>query len=817
MRQFRIIKSLKFIAVSTTKESKVKFSQARVKEILADYRLACESREASLLGRKEVFMGKAKFGIFGDGKEVAQLAMAKVFRNGDFRAGYYRDQTFMFAIGELTLLQYFAQLYAHTDVEADPASAGRLMNGHFATRMLDEKGELKNLSQIKNSSADISPTAGQMPRLLGMAYASKLFRNNPELHQFKNLSNEGNEIAFGTIGNASTSEGMFYEAINAAGVLQVPMLMSVWDDNYGISVPQEYHTTKGSISKVLEGFRRNEKENGFEIFNVKGWNYQSLINTYQQAEKICREEHVPVLVHVEEVTQPQGHSTSGSHERYKSKERLAWEIEHDCNHKMKQWILEDVLVVPEELEEIEKEAKQAARDAKEKAWKAFNNDIQNEFKEVLGILGRAAEQSNKKEEIEEIKNQLEKTINPIRSDNMRAAKKTLRFLREEETDSRTELQNWVDRILNESIDRYSSHLYSQSEQSALKVEEIKPVFSENSREVDGREVLNACFTAAFSRDARVFAFGEDVGKIGDVNQGFVGLQEKFGELRLTDTGIRECTIIGQGIGAALRGLRPIAEIQYLDYLLYALQILSDDLACLQYRTKGGQKAPLIIRTRGHRLEGVWHAGSPMGMILHSLRGIYILVPRNMTQAAGFYNTMLKSDDPAMIIECLNGYRLKEQIPDNVGEFTVPIGVPEILREGSDVTVVTYGSMCRVVMEAAGELEKFGITCEVIDVQTLLPFDINHSIVESIKKTNRVVFADEDVPGGASAFMMQKVLEDQRGYQYLDSTPVTITAKEHRPAYSSDGDYFSKPNTEEVFDKIYTMMREANPSGFPPIY
>ena len=817
MNRFQVIKSLKSIAVSTTKESKVKFSQAKVKEILADYRLACESREASLLGRKEVFMGKAKFGIFGDGKEVAQLAMAKVFRNGDFRAGYYRDQTFMLAIGELTLLQYFAQLYAHTDVEADPASAGRLMNGHFATRMLDEKGELKNLSQLKNSSADISPTAGQMPRLLGMAYASKLFRNNPDLHQFKNLSNEGNEIAFGTIGNASTSEGMFYEAINAAGVLQVPMLMSVWDDNYGISVPQEYHTTKRSISKVLEGFRRNESENGFEIFNVKGWNYQALINTYQQAEKICRVEHVPVLVHVEEVTQPQGHSTSGSHERYKPKERLSWEVAHDCILKMKQWILEDVLVVPEELEEIEKEAKQSAREAKEKAWKAFNSDIQKEFKEVLGILERAAAHSNKREELEEIKDQLEKTINPIRSDTMRAARKTLRLLREEETEPRTELQNWVDRITDESIDRYSSHLYSQSEQSALKVEEVKPVFSENSREVDGREVLNACFSAAFGRDARVFAFGEDVGKIGDVNQGFVGLQEKFGELRLTDTGIRECTIIGQGIGAALRGLRPIAEIQYLDYLLYALQILSDDLACLQYRTKGGQKAPLIIRTRGHRLEGVWHAGSPMGMILHSLRGIYILVPRNMTQAAGFYNTMLKSDDPAMIIECLNGYRLKEQIPDNVGEFTVPIGIPDILREGTDITVVTYGSMCRVVMEAAYELQKVGISCEVIDVQTLLPFDIHHSIVESIRKTNRVVFADEDVPGGASAFMLQKVLEEQKGYQHLDSAPVTITAKEHRPAYSSDGDYFSKPNTEDVFDKIYALIRENNPSAFPPIY
>jgi 2-oxoisovalerate dehydrogenase E1 component len=803
--------------VSTTKESRVKFSQAKVKEILADYRLACESREASLLGRKEVFMGKAKFGIFGDGKEVAQLAMAKVFRNGDFRAGYYRDQTFMLAIGQLTLEQYFAQLYAHTDVEADPASAGRLMNGHFATRMLDEKGELKNLTQLKNSSADISPTAGQMPRLLGMAYASKLFRKNPDLAPFKNLSINGNEIAFGTIGNASTSEGMFYEAINAAGVLQVPMLMSVWDDNYGISVPQEFHTTRGSISKVLDGFRRNESENGFEIFKVRGWDYKALISTYQRAEKICREEHVPILIHVEEVTQPQGHSTSGSHERYKSKERLAWEAEHDCIVKMRGWIIDEVLVVPEELDAIEKEAKQTARDAKEKAWKAFNSEIQKEVKVVIDLLNRAGEQSQHREELEEVKIQLQKTINPLWIDCMKAAKKGLRLMLHESSETRVELVDWVTRINKECDERYGSHLYSQSEESALKVEEVKPVFSENSREVDGREVLNACFLAAFTRDPKVFAFGEDVGKIGDVNQGFAGLQEKFGVLRVTDTGIRECTILGQGIGAALRGLRPIAEIQYLDYLLYALQIMSDDLACLQYRTRGGQKAPVIIRTRGHRLEGVWHSGSPMGMILHSLRGIYVLVPRNMTQAAGFYNTMLKSDDPAIIVECLNGYRLKEQIPDNIGEFTLPLGIPEVIREGSDVTVVTYGSMCRIVMEAASELEKVGISCEVIDVQTLLPFDIHQSLVESIKKTNRVVFADEDVPGGASAFMMQKVLEEQKGYQYLDSTPVTITAKEHRPAYGSDGDYFSKPNAEEIFDKIYSMMGEVNPSDFPKIY
>jgi 2-oxoisovalerate dehydrogenase E1 component len=803
--------------VSTTKESKVKFSQAKVKEILADYRLAWVSREASLLGRKEVFMGKAKFGIFGDGKEVAQLAMAKVFKNGDFRSGYYRDQTFMFAIGELTVQQFFAQLYAHTDIDAEPASAGRLMTGHYATRMLDESGQLKDLTKSKNSSADISPTAAQMPRLVGLAYASKLFRNNPELKQYKNLSVNGNEIAFGTIGNASTSEGMFYEAINAGGVLQVPMLVSVWDDGYGISVPAEYHTTKSSISKVLEGFRRNDTEKGYEIFLAKGWDYPGLLLTYQQAEKVCREEHVPVLIHVEEVTQPQGHSTSGSHERYKSKERLQWEADHDCLLKMREWIINEVLVLPEEVDEIEKEAKLAARDAKDKAWKAFNVDIQKDFKEILEILNSAIEESKSKDELTEIKETLRTAVNPIRMDCLRAAKRSLRLLREEDIAARQELIDWIKEIETKNEKRYSSHLYSESEQAALKVEEIAPQYSDSSQQVDGRELLQACFTAALTRDPRVFAFGEDVGKIGDVNQGFAGLQAKFGELRVSDTGIRECTILGQGIGTALRGLRPIAEIQYLDYLLYALQIMSDDLACLQYRTKGGQKAPVIIRTRGHRLEGVWHAGSPIGMMLNSLRGIYILVPRNMTQAAGFYNTMLKSDDVAIIIECLNGYRLKEQLPDNIGEFTVALGKPEILKEGNDITIVTYGSMCRVVMQTAEDLQEYGISCEVIDVQTLLPFDIHHVIVDSIKKTNRVVFTDEDVPGGATAYMMQKVLEEQQAFQYLDSVPVTIAAKEHRPAYASDGDYFTKPNAEDLFEKIYAIMHEVNPNKFPSIY
>jgi 2-oxoisovalerate dehydrogenase E1 component len=800
--------------MSQTKTIKAKFTERKASAILADYRLACASREASLLGRKEVFMGKAKFGIFGDGKEVAQLAMAKVFRPGDFRSGYYRDQTLMLAIGELTLQQYFAQLYAHTDVAADPASAGRLMNGHYATRMLDDSGEYKQLSKLKNSSADVSPTGSQMPRLVGLAYASKLFRNNPALHAYKELSNKGNEIAFGTIGNASTSEGMFFESINAAGVLQIPMLTAVWDDDYGISVPQDYQTTKGSISKILAGFQRNETEKGYEIFTVRGWDYVGLCKTFEDAEKICREEHVPVVIHVTEMTQPQGHSTSGSHERYKSKERLKWEVEFDCNRKMREWMLENELCTVEEITEIEKEAKAFAKSEKDAAWKAFNKAIQGDQHELTAYLEEAIAVDPA---IEDIKRELDKTINPTRLDSVKAAKKALRLLRGTDGDAREKIVHWVERSAVENLDRYGSHLYSESAQSALKVEEVKAEYSESPPLIDGREILQNCFRAALERDPRVLAFGEDVGKIGDVNQGFAGLQEKFTDLRVTDTGIRECTIVGQGIGLALRGLRPIAEIQYLDYLLYAIQIMSDDLACLQYRTKGGQKAPLIIRTRGHRLEGVWHAGSPISLVLGGLRGIYILTPRDMTQAAGFYNTMLRSDDPALIIECLNGYRMKEKLPSNIGEYTVPLGVPEILRSGVDLSIVTYGSMCRVVMEAAFELDKMGISCEVIDVQSLLPFDIHHSIVESVKKTNRVVFADEDVPGGATSFMMQKVLEEQEGYQFLDSKPMTITGKEHRPAYGSDGDYFSKPSVEEVVDKIYEMMREADPDKFPPLY
>ena len=789
----------------------------KVEDILSDYRLAVESREASIIGRKEVFMGKAKFGIFGDGKELAQIAMAKVFRNGDFRSGYYRDQTFMMAIDGLTVQEYFAQLYAHMSVEAEPASGGRMMNGHFANRLLDENGKWKKQTEMKNSSSDISPTAAQMPRLVGLAYASKLYRQNTDLHDQTDFSIKGNEVAFGTIGNASTSEGHFFEAINAAGVLQVPMVISVWDDDYGISVPKEYHTTGGSISEFLAGIQRTKDKLGYEIIKVKGWDYDALVAAYQKAEQVAREEHVPVFVHVNEITQPQGHSTSGSHERYKSKERLEWEKDHDCNVKFKQWILENELASEEELAKLEKEAKASAKAARAAAWEVFISEIKQEQKQATDILDALAEESAQGAAIIQLVAELKKTVNPIRLETTRVVKKVLRLTRNEETSARASLVAWLEKSEALNEERYSSLVMSASDEASIKVAEIKAKYSENSPLVDGREVLQACFDAALSRDPRVFAIGEDVGKIGDVNQAFAGLQDKYGELRVTDTGIRETTIIGQGIGAALRGLRPITEIQYLDYLLYAIQTLSDDLATLQYRTAGGQKAPLIIRTRGHRLEGVWHSGSPISMILGSLRGINVLVPRDMTQAAGFYNTMLKSDDPALIIECLNGYRLKERIPDNIGEFTVPLGVPEVLREGTDVTVVTYGSMCRVVMQAAEELEEIGVSVEVIDVQSLLPFDVDKKIVESLKKTNRVIFADEDVPGGASAYMMQKVVEEQGGYFHLDSQPVTISAKEHRPAYASDGDYWSKPNVETVFDKVYALMEEVDPQRFPKLY
>ena len=788
-------------------------------DFLNDYRLAWESRHASLAGRKEVFMGKAKFGIFGDGKEVPQLAMARAFQNGDFRSGYYRDQTFMVAIGQLTWQQYFDQLYATPDVEAEPATAGRAMNGHFATRMLDEDGNLTNLAQTKNSSSDVSPTASQMPRLLGMAYASKLFRQNPELHQFTHLSNNGNEVAFGTIGNASTSEGMFFEALNAAGVLQVPMLVSVWDDHYGISVPAEYQTTKQSISDIMMGLQRDgEGQSGFEIYVVRGWDYAGLLDTYQRAATVCREQHVPVLIHVTELTQPQGHSTSGSHERYKSKDRLGWEEAHDCLHKLREWLLAEGHATEGELDDIEKTAAATIKIARTAAWAEFFDPIKAERDEAVALLDKLVADTGTENTLHELVEQLKVNPTPIRADIVRTMRRVLRHVRNEKRSySRRAVQRHLEQLLAENADRYNSNLFSQSEFAIGNIEEVAATFAADAPLVDGREVLQACFDANFQRDPSIFAIGEDVGRIGDVNQAFAGLQEKFGELRVTDTGIRECTIVGQGIGAALRGLRPITEIQYLDYLLYAIQILSDDLASLQYRTKGGQKAPLIVRTRGHRLEGVWHSGSPMAMVLGSIRGMHVCVPRNMTQAAGFYNTLLRSDEPALVVECLNGYRLKEKIPANVGEFTLALGHPEVLQAGTDVTVVTYGSMCRIVMEAAKQLAEVGISVEVIDVQTLLPFDVEHMIADSLQKTSRVLFADEDVPGGATAYMMQHVLDEQQAYRFLDAQPRCLTAQAHRPAYSSDGDYFSKPNAEDVFDTLYEMMSEAEPERFPEIY
>ncbi|MEP0711830.1 MAG: thiamine pyrophosphate-dependent enzyme [Algoriphagus sp.] len=784
--------------------------------VLEDFRIAMISRHASLVGRKEVFMGKAKFGIFGDGKELAQVALARAFQLGDFRSGYYRDQTFMFAIGELTVQQYFAQLYAYTNVTAEPASAGRLMNGHFATRSLNEDGSWKDLTKKYNSAADISPTAAQMPKLLGLAYASKLYRENKGLKDLSTFSVNGNEVAWGTIGNASTSEGMFYESINAAGVLQVPMVVSVWDDGYGISVPNEYHTTKGSISEVLAGFERSDAQKGIEIIRVKGWDYEALLNAFASAGELARTSHVPVLIHVLELTQPQGHSTSGSHERYKDSKRLQWEKEWDCIAKFREYILSNKIANADALDKIETEAKALVKQEKEAAWSAFSNEIKKELNEAVVLLKAAAHHSTRKVLINQLADELSKTINPIRKDVMVAVRKALLTLRLDSPAAKADLKAWYEKQNDLNFDRYNSHLYSQTEWSALKVEEVPAQFNDNSPLVDGREILQSYFDLTLEKDPRFFTFGEDVGKIGDVNQAFAGLQSKHGELRVSDTSIRECTIIGQGIGTALRGLRPLAEIQYLDYLLYGIQMLSDDVACLNYRTKGGQKAPLIVRTRGHRLEGVWHSGSPMGMILSTLRGMIVCVPRDMTQAAGMYNALLKSDEPAIVIECLNGYRLKEQMPLNLGEYTVALGKPEVLLEGTEVTLVTYGSMCRIVMEAASELAEIGINIEVIDVQTLLPFDVYGIVGKSIKKTNRVIFADEDVPGAGTAFMMQQVLERQEIFKFLDSEPQTITAQAHRPAYSSDGDYFSKPSVEDVIEKVYALMHEVDPKKYPAI-
>ncbi|OXA99385.1 transketolase [Flavobacterium oncorhynchi] len=786
-------------------------------EVLNDYRIAVTSRECSLLGRKEVLTGKAKFGIFGDGKEVPQLAMAKAFKNGDFRSGYYRDQTFMMAIGELTPQQFFAGLYGHTDLNFDPMSAGRQMGGHFVTHSLNEDGSWKNLTKQKNSSSDISPTAGQMPRLLGLAQASKIYRNVDGITIKDNFSVNGNEVAWGTIGNASTSEGLFFETINAAGVLQVPMVMSVWDDEYGISVHARHQTTKENISEILKGYQRDEDSKGYEIFRVKGWDYAELVSTYERAGAIAREEHIPVLIHVNELTQPQGHSTSGSHERYKNSERLAWERDFDCIRQMRLWMIAINIASPEELAEIDFELKKEVLEAKKEAWNSFINPIIEDQKNLLALLEQIAEASiNHKDRIKKYISELSAIKAPLKKEILVFARKILRFV--EVPNSKMLLSNWITNYIAVTQEKFSSNLHSESEQNVYSVKKVLPEYGENAKpDSDGRMILRDNFDALFSKYPETLIFGEDVGNIGDVNQGLEGMQEKYGELRVADVGIREATILGQGIGMALRGLRPIAEIQYLDYLLYAIQIMSDDLATLQYRTVGKQKAPLIIRTRGHRLEGIWHSGSPMGMIINAIRGIHVLVPRDMTQAAGFYNTLLECDEPALVIECLNGYRLKEKTPLNFGEFKTPIGVVETLKEGSDITLVSYGSTLRLVQQVATELLDLGIDCEVIDIQSLLPFDINKDIVKSIAKTNRLLIIDEDVPGGASAFILQQILEEQDAYNYLDSKPQTLAAKAHRPAYGTDGDYFSKPSAEDIFEKVYSMMNEVNPSKYPSLY
>ena len=797
-------------------------------EVLNDYKVARISRECSLLGRREVLTGKAKFGIFGDGKEVPQLAMAKAFKNGDFRSGYYRDQTFMMSIGELNAQQFFAGLYAHTDIQIEPMSAGRQMGGHFSTHSIDDNGNWKNLTLQKNSSSDISPTASQMPRLVGLAQASKAYRNIEALNNKSHFSINGNEVAWGTIGNASTSEGIFFESINAAGVLEVPMVMSVWDDEYGISVHAKHQTTKESISEILKGFQKEEGTNGYEIFVVNGWDYVQLIDVYQNASRIARENHTPVLIHVKELTQPQGHSTSGSHERYKNIERLKWEKEFDCIEKMREWILNfeledgngNILKFVDDNQELialEKEVKKEVATAKRTAWNAFINEIKQEVTTAVKLLEKVAVKSSNGTFITKIKNDLESIIEPIRKDVLTASRKALRFLKDESFSEKNELQEFIKKSILEASYKYSSHLTSETTKATVNISERLVNYDSEKKIVDGRIIMRENFDAILNNYPEVLIFGEDAGKIGDVNQGLEGLQQKHGTQRVSDTGIREATIIGQGIGLAMRGLRPIAEIQYLDYLLYGLQIMSDDLATLRYRTFGKQKAPLIIRTRGHRLEGIWHSGSPMGGIINNIRGIHVLVPRNMTKAAGFYNTLLQGDDPALVIECLNGYRLKEELPSNFGEFTTPIGVVENIRQGKDITVVSYGSTLRIVQEVAKELMQIGIDIEIIDAQSLLPFDINHDTLKSVAKTNRLLIVDEDVPGGASAYLLQQIIEEQDGYQYLDSKPATLTSKAHRPAYGSDGDYFSKPSAEDIFEKIYEMMHEADPNKYKSLY
>jgi pyruvate/2-oxoglutarate/acetoin dehydrogenase E1 component/TPP-dependent pyruvate/acetoin dehydrogenase alpha subunit len=788
-------------------------------EVVGDYAVAYRSRQVSTLARGEVMLGRAMFGIFGDGKEVAQVALARSFALGDIRSGYYRDQTLMFALGLLTVQQFFAQLYAHADVAADPASGGRGMNAHFGTRMLDDDGHWKVLTDAYQSSADSSPTGSQMPRLLGLAYASKLYRELGELHQFTQFSRNGNEIAFGTIGNASCAEGVFWETVNAAGVLQVPMLLSVWDDWYGISVPNEMQVTKGSISELLTGFRSTPESRGFELEVVRGWDYAALREIYTKTSAVVREGHVPAVVHVIELTQPNGHSTSGSHERYKSAERLKWEKDHDGLARFRAWIIKQGIATAAELDAIEETESDAARDGRDAAWQAYQSPINAEKTEVQAMLASVAESGIDAEAsatFDAIGHDLATRVTPLRREIAAAVHDAIVALRANPAAAEPLLE-WKraqDVLMN---DRYHAELYSESSESAMKVRVEAPEYADDALDIDGYMVLNACFDAALKRDPRVIAFGEDVGKLGDVNQGFVDLQARYGEMRVGDTGIRECTIVGQAVGMAMRGLRPIAEIQYLDYLLYALQVMSDDLATLRYRTRGGQKAPVIVRTRGHRLVGIWHSGSPMAMMISSLRGMHILVPRDMTRAAGFYNTLLESDDPAVVVEVLNGYRIKEKLPSNIGTFTIPLGVPEVLREGTDVTVVTYGACCKIALDAARQLQdKVGISAEVIDVQSLLPFDVNSVIVESLKKTNKVLFLDEDVPGGATAYMMQEVIERQGGFYWLDAAPRSLTAEAHRAAYGRDGDYWSKPSVETVFDAVYGIMRETNVSGLPTL-
>ena len=790
----------------TALQEKLSFDHFR-HEVLKDYRISCESRETSLMGRKEVLTGKAKFGIFGDGKEVAQVAMAKFFKPGDFRAGYYRDQTFMFAAGMATVEQYFAQLFSDPDINNDPFSAGRQMNAHFATKNVDENGNWLDLANTKNTSSDMAPTAGQMPRALGLALASKLFRNGATFKHHNNLSDNGNEVCFCTIGDASTSEGHFWEVVNAAGVQQVPLAIFIWDDGYGISVPKQLQTTKGSISTALRGMQKTEGTNGLDIYKLKGWDYAGMCEVFEPAIQKIRDTHVPAIFHVEEITQPQGHSTSGSHERYKNPERLSWEREWDCIKQMREWILANALAEEHELSEIEMNAKLFIKESKQKAWDKYIAPIKQQVLDCTPLLSNLAEKLDGENAVS-VKNivvELSNNKEPLRREILRAIAAALDITGN--TPDTKELSDYYQHLRAANAKMYNSFLYNEGPKSALNVTVIKPYYKENATVVNGYEVLNRYFDLLFASNDKVTAFGEDVGLIGDVNQGFSGLQAKYGDQRIFDTGIRELSIMGQGIGLALRGLRPIAEIQYIDYLLYGLQTLSDDLATTHFRTAGQQSCPMIVRTRGHRLEGIWHSGSPMGMIINSLRGMYICVPRNMVQAAGMYNTLLQSNDPALMIECLNGYRLKEKLPDNLLAFTVPLGIPEIIHEGTDVTIVTYGSTLRIVLEAATSLNKSGISCEIMDVQTLLPFDINHAIVKSLQKTNRIVFVDEDVPGGAAAFMFNKVIEEQGGYKYLDVSPRTITGQAHRPSYASDGDYFSKPNVEDVIRVVKEMMAE----------